>query len=250
MSSPQRANTKKFLLAGVLTTVLLMLLVVGGVAYWLLRPNPSAVAQAKLDRLLGKPGQQQFLPQAPLDQNDQDQADQAMRQMMAQEAQRDQAQMDMDLRQAQNLFGQFNLAPQPAGGVSVQETDKAYELRVPVQNPEDAQNVSVQVDPHRIQISGKITYRSPDGHQTGSSSFMQMFPTTSEVLPEKVTRAVQGKGADQTLLVTIPKKYPGKAPEPVQPQDDSLQPAPSGTPAPQVSPDVIRQLRQSNPRFI
>lgn len=148
-----------------------------------------------------------------------------------------------------NLLKQLDLnqMASSANGIGMNETEKAYELRLPIDNPDDARNVSVEVSPHRVQVSGKRIFRTPDGQQTGSSTFMQMFTTSAEVLPDKVTRIIENTDKGKQLVVTIPKKVPGQKPSTVEtPITPETQDAPEG----ELSPEVIKKLREMKPRFI
>ncbi len=139
--------------------------------------------------------------------------------------------------------------------IDVAETSQAYEVRVPIEHPEDARDVQVNVTPHRIEISGQVHYGKPDSGFQGTSSFMKSFNPGVEVLPSKVQRQVK----QNTLLVIIPKKTPGpvtlkkqnatrqngkkQSPEAFPPETDSLEEQ-------QISPEALRQLYQSGQQDI
>lgn len=126
------------------------------------------------------------------------------------------------------------------GGLKVNETQHAYVLSIPLTDPQEAAGVDVQVSPHRIQVSGK---RSIGKH--GSASFMQSFSTSSEVLPQAMTRQVQ----EQALVITIPKKQGRAASSPgTSPQEA---PAPTHSqPSNSLNPEALEELLEKESRAI
>lgn len=118
-----------------------------------------------------------------------------------------------------SLFG----FPMPTTDITVEETSSNYVLRIPLASPEDSSAVKLNVTPHRIEVSGQ-TGSKTDG-QSFSSSFMQAFSTSQEVLPDQVHRLTEQNGGKTELVITIPKKagseaktipdYPGLDDEPV-----------------------------------
>jgi HSP20 family molecular chaperone IbpA len=130
------------------------------------------------------------------------------------------------------LFG-FNI-PMPKPAVDVKETPHAYELRVPLADPKDESGITLNVQPHRIEISGQSGSRKEGVNF--SSSFMQSFSTRQEVLPDKITRRTEQKGEDTALVITIPKKSPGTISEPLPPASTPIPPDPPES-APLLNPD-------------
>jgi len=136
--------------------------------------------------------------------------------------------------------------------IQVVETNTAYEIRIPVQQPQDANDVQVNVSPHRIEIAGQIHYGEKEASFQGSSSFMKGFNTSSEVLPNKVQRQVK----KNLLLVTVPKKTPSLSvkkttqamPKPTLKND----PFPEADPLDeqQLSPEALKQIYQSGQQDI
>lgn len=112
---------------------------------------------------------------------------------------------------APNSFFGFNI-PMPKSGVEVKETPQAYELRIPLADPENESSIKLNVDPHRIEVAGQTGSKSGGAQIT--SSFMQSFSTSSEVLPDKISRKTEKKGDNTELVITIPKKTPGQLTEP------------------------------------
>lgn len=104
-----------------------------------------------------------------------------------------------------NLF--FGL-PMPTTEVDVEETASSYVLRVPLASPEDSDSVKLNVNPHRIEVSGQTG--SKEGSSSMTSSFMQSFSTSQEVLPDQVQRSTEQNGDRTELVITIPKKTSGE----------------------------------------
>lgn len=187
--------------------------------------SPESSARHQLDQLLGKNDPK--LQQAPTAQEPSDPMLRQMEQTL--EHQHTLAQ------KLENLGSGISTAFQ-IPSIDFKETEKAYELRVPVSRPEDAENVQLQVEPFHIQVAGQFTtHPGGNSHFSASSSFMKSFPTTQELLPTQITRTLQGK----TLLITIPKKTPGSAPiSPSTPKH-----SPNSLPQPKILPrDIQRQL--------
>jgi hypothetical protein len=121
-----------------------------------------------------------------------------------------------------------------AGGVSVRETESAYEIRVPLADAEDAERVTLDVTPHHIRVSGQTGVQADEGHTPSpgvsvTSSFLQSFDTSREVLPDQVSRRLERDGSQLELMITIPKKAGSAAGEPTQSRelpgfDDSRSP--------------------------
>jgi hypothetical protein len=97
--------------------------------------------------------------------------------------------------------------PLPQTGVKVEETPDSYVLRIPLADPKDASSVKLNVTPNRIEVSGQ-TGSKADGASI-TSSFMQSFTTSQEVLPGQVTRRTEQNGEDTEMVITIPKKQSG-----------------------------------------
>lgn len=149
----------------------------------------------------------------------------------------------VELRVAQAPGWNLSLqAPQ----AQLDETQNAYELRVPLQHPEDEKQVKINVLPHRIEVAGKFPLTSPDGKQViGHSSFMKSFTPAQEVLPNKVTRTVK----KDALLITIAKKNPDT---PKTPNPKAVKPPVKSPPVPGngLSPQIRKQLEQNSHSFI
>jgi hypothetical protein len=99
-------------------------------------------------------------------------------------------------------------------GVRLEETANAYRLLVPLADKKDASQVQLKVTAHHLEISGQ-TGSAPAGSAPGfamTTSFMQSLDTSQEVLPQKVRREVTEQDGHLTLLITIPKRNPGKKP--------------------------------------
>jgi HSP20 family molecular chaperone IbpA len=140
-----------------------------------------------------------------------------------------------ELMPLQNFGHPFQATTIPQ--VSMTETTDAYQVKIPLSQPEDEKNVQVKVDPHNVRLSGQFTLRSPDHKSViGSTSFMKSFSPAMEVNPNGVRRLLE----KNDLLVIIPKRYPGKTPiNPIQPGGQSPS-TPSQKPLP---PDVYDQLK-------
>lgn len=112
-------------------------------------------------------------------------------------------------------------------GVSVEETETAYQVHIPLAEASDASKVTVNVAAHHVQVSGQTGVHQRD--TTITTTFMQSFSTSQEVLPEKVSRQIVKNGAQLELLVTVPKKQPGggTAPAPMS-ENESDAPAVEG----------------------
>jgi len=132
--------------------------------------------------------------------------------------------------------------PNPLGGmldngVDVKESAEAYVIKVPINNPDDARNVKVNVETHHIEVSGQT------GHQENgasfSSSFMQSFSTSQALLPEKMTQKTEKKGNRTELVITIPKKERSQPNRQTPPA--TAQPAPADD-TPDSSPDENNNL--------
>lgn len=135
-----------------------------------------------------------------------------------------------------SIFGM----PVPTTDIMVEETSSAYVLRVPLAKPEDSTAIKVEVSPHRIEVSGQTGSQSEG--QTVSSSFMQTFSTSQEVVPGQVHRQTEQNGKQIELVITIPKKVGGEArsseaEDSLQgPQSDPL--SPDENPAPVLQPPL------------
>lgn len=135
--------------------------------------------------------------------------------------------------------------------IQVAETNSAYEIRIPIQQPDDARDVQVNVSPHHIEISGQVRYGQQDAAFQGSSSFLKGFNTSSEVLPNKVQRQIK----KNLLLVTIPKKTPSLSPVKKQPKatpkpKDVYPPDADPLEEQQISPEALKQIYQSGQQEI
>lgn len=104
------------------------------------------------------------------------------------------------------LFG----LPMPSTDIAIEETSQHYVLRVPLKKAEDSSSVKVEVTPHRIELSGKTG--SEEEGESFSSSFMQTFTTSQEVLPDQVHRRTEQIDGKTELVITIPKKGNSAAP--------------------------------------
>ncbi len=103
--------------------------------------------------------------------------------------------------------------------MDIQETPQAYEIRVPLDKPADAQNVTVDAEPHRI----AVTVKSVRGGF--SSSAMRATTTVAELLPARVKReTLTGPDGKLTLLITVPKREAGGYLPPVVPATPNLSP--------------------------
>jgi HSP20 family molecular chaperone IbpA len=130
--------------------------------------------------------------------------------------------------------------------VQVHETEKAYELLIPLSNPADDKNIHIQVKPNHIDVSGEFTLTSPDGKQSlGTSSFMKSFTPSQIVIPEQMHKDINGK----TLIVTIPKKTPGFIGQPnvLPPVQPNAQDAKRTKPLP---PDIQQELQNQSKSYI
>ncbi len=100
--------------------------------------------------------------------------------------------------------GGMTLLSNLAGGPHLEETRQSYILRVPLSEESDARAISLQVNPHHVDISGETGTHS--GNSQSSSSFMQSFDTAQAVVPGKVTKKIERSGNSLSLLITIPKQ--------------------------------------------
>jgi hypothetical protein len=193
----------------ILLLSLIGLLTLGGVLFWVSHAHrENRIARERLDQLLAqRPNeltdpmlrpQQPGFPETP-DINAGPQPD--------------------PLNEAQRLFNGMQI-PMPNTGVMVQETEDRYILRIPIAEAEDADSVVANVGPNHIEVSGQTGTKRNDTSIT--SSFMQSFNTTQEVMPDKVSRTLERKDNQMELVITIPKKHPGMAPS--HPQTFSEEP--------------------------
>lgn len=113
--------------------------------------------------------------------------------------------------------------PMPQAGVDVQETQDSYILRIPLADPKDASSIRLNVTANRIEVSGQTG--SKENGTTVTSSFMQAFTTSQEVLPGQITRKTEQNGENTAMVITIPKKQ-GGSDDPLLPggKDDESQP--------------------------
>jgi hypothetical protein len=106
--------------------------------------------------------------------------------------------------------------------LDVKETEQAYILNIPINQAEEAKNITVTVRPHSVQVAGNTPMTSPDGQtHLGTSSFVRSFTTDDTLDPNRVRRRVVPgpKGRSAMLEVTIPKvaDAPSRNPGPAQP---------------------------------
>jgi HSP20 family molecular chaperone IbpA len=127
------------------------------------------------------------------------------------------------------MSGLSNLGMESAMA-QIKETEKAYIIEVPIKNPADEKNVSVQVEPNRIRVQGQVSFGG--GGMSGSTSFMNSFTTNEAVDPNGVTRKTK---ADK-LVITVPKRHPA-ASFPKYPQ--SLPPVKEER---RLAPEVLEEL--------
>jgi HSP20 family molecular chaperone IbpA len=106
--------------------------------------------------------------------------------------------------------GLFNIPlPISPDGIGLQEDENGYEITVPLTKPDDAEQVSVHVTPHHIEVSGETATQSDDTHSPGFSArtqFMQSFDTNEEVIPGHVSRTLKHNNGQVELHITVPKK--------------------------------------------
>lgn len=124
--------------------------------------------------------------------------------------------------------------PMPQAGVDVQETNSSYILRIPLADPKDASSIKLNITANRIEVSGQTG--SKENGTSVTSSFMQAFTTSQEVLPGQVSRRTEKNGDNTQMVITIPKKQPGpgddsqppntESPQQPQPDNNELPPAP------------------------
>jgi hypothetical protein len=93
--------------------------------------------------------------------------------------------------------------------IAVEEQPDRYIIQVPLASPDDARQVQVEVQPHHIQVSGKTGSKKQSASY--SSSFLQSFQTSSEVLPSRVEQKVVAHQQSSKLMVTVYKKHPDVA---------------------------------------
>jgi hypothetical protein len=125
--------------------------------------------------------------------------------------------------------------------VQIVEQANSYQIRVPVQRPEDVQNINLQLEPHQIGVSGEYDLKTSDGkHSLGTSSFSKSVSTDQELDPSHVKRAVEGK----TLVITIAKKE-GNAPSQSFGSSHKNMKTPSSNALQEgLSPEIREQLKQ------
>lgn len=140
--------------------------------------------------------------------------------------------------------GSFFGMPMPlsGAGVDVQELADKYVLRIPLADSKDASSVKLNVEPHRIEVSGQ-TGAKQNGASV-SSSFLQSFTTSQEVLPDHISRRTEQDGETTELVITIPKKHPDQsgstAPELDNPNRDNTQPdTQDEAPLPNAAPNPL-----------
>jgi HSP20 family molecular chaperone IbpA len=100
--------------------------------------------------------------------------------------------------------------------INVKETDTAYEIRVPLNAPEDEKNVHVKVVPNFIEVQAQLSIPSPNGQGSlGNSSVMKSFSVSHPVDPKRMTQRLEStpsKQNGQTLVITLPKINPSLSP--------------------------------------
>jgi hypothetical protein len=121
--------------------------------------------------------------------------------------------------------------PIPQASVKVQETADSYILRIPLADPKDASSIKLNVTPNRIEVSGQTGTKENGASVT--SSFMQSFTTSQEVLPGQITRKTEPHGNNTDVVITIPKKQRGATND-------------NNNPAPEMQPDSTPALPQDN----
>jgi hypothetical protein len=114
--------------------------------------------------------------------------------------------------------------PMPQAGVDVQETNDSYILRIPLADPKDASSIKLNVTPNRIEVSGQTG--SKENGISASSSFMQAFTTSQEVMPGQISRRTEQNGDTTQMVITIPKKQlsPDEDNQTLNTQDTQSQP--------------------------
>ncbi len=112
--------------------------------------------------------------------------------------------------------------------VEMKERPDAYEIEIPINQPEDGENIQARIEPKLIIVSGKYVIGSQAGFM-GTMSFHRTFRPEREVLPETQKRAVK----DGKLIISVDKKYPGPV--------ENTQPLP---------PDLEQELKKAKPLFI
>lgn len=217
---------KKILLSALAGFALLVLLL--GVNPF--QSSGDTAARHKLDRLLGQT-EDAWPDLDPAQQSD------------PQQSQQPEQEPSTGLPSLQG--GSFFGMPMPlsGAGVDVQELADKYVLRIPLADPQDASSVKLNVDPHRIEVSGQ-TGSKRDG-TTVSSSFLQTFSTSQEVLPDRVSRKTEQNGSDTELVITIPKKKGATTDDEIPGLND---PAPeSGQDSAQPDENVLPKDPNANP---
>jgi hypothetical protein len=124
----------------------------------------------------------------------------------------------------------------PETGVKIEETESNYTLRVPLADPNDATQVQLDVTPHRIAISGQTGRR--DNGLSVTSSFMQSFSTSQEVLPDQISRKMEKHDEQTELVITIPKKA-GATSTPTAPSTKSDPQTPNQPASPELPKELL-----------
>ncbi len=132
----------------------------------------------------------------------------------------------------------------PETGVKVEETATSYVLRVPLADPNDATQVQLDVTPNRIAISGQTGRR--DNGLSVTSSFMQSFATSQEVLPDQISRATEKSGEQTELVITIPKKADATPSAKTPSKSETETP----TPSPELPPQLPKELLDNRPHRV
>ncbi|MCE3233842.1 MAG: hypothetical protein K0Q50_22 [Vampirovibrio sp.] len=187
-------NKQKKILLSALAGVLLLAFLFGANPFQ--SPGESAARQ-KLDHLLGQADES--LPNLDSEQQAEQQSQPPEQEPSA----------GLPGLQGGSFFGMP--MPLSGAGVDVQELSDKYVLRVPLADPQDASSVKLNVSPHRIEISGQ-TGSKRDGASI-TSSFMQSFSTSQEVVPDRISKRTEQNGDEAELVITIPKKRNAPADE-------------------------------------
>lgn len=128
---------------------------------------------------------------------------------------RDNAGDGMGEKQHSITDGLFNIPlPISPDGIGLQEDENAYDITVPLAKADDAEQVTVHVTPHHIEVSGETATQSGDAHSPGfsaSTQFMQSFDTIEEVIPARVSRTLEHNSGQVELHITVPKKKDASA---------------------------------------
>lgn len=166
-------------------------------------------ARQKLDSLLG----QQTQPPLPLEEEPERFPPQGFQPVMPnRDNQEMESSNELDLSNGQ-LPGLPFLIPKTS--VDVQESPDQYTLRVPLAAAEDAHEIRLQVEPHHVEISGKTGTRHEGAMMT--TSFMQSFSTSEELLPDKVRKKTEQHDDLTEMVIIIPKKRSGQVKNSSQP---------------------------------